>query len=599
MKSKPQSNRKEQLAFGSAVLTLLVVGAMAYRAMGVSMESDRWVRHTNEVIEKLEDLLFAMESIESSYRAFVLTGKESYFQSYGVSISISNRDEAALRNLTVDNPEQKRRLPALERLVAQQVQFAKTVSNLRQDQGMAAATELLDRGEGERSMDELRGLINDMEAEERGLLDVRTAESRARARKARLIMGISALLALLSIITASGIVYRHFAERKRVEEKLRWLAAIVESSDDASICKTIDGMIRSWNGGAERLYGYSPQEAVGQSVAILAPPGGKDEDGDIIARIVKGERVEHYETQHRRKDGQQIDVSLTVSLIMDSTGKAVGASTIAHNITERKRAEAEIKELNGALGERMAELEATNQELEAFTYSVSHDLRAPLRHISGFSKILLEEYGPQLDQTAQHYLKRVSNATTNMGRLVDDLLNLSRLGRQELNRQGASLNSLVDDVLADRRLEIKGRNIEWRIGQLPLADCDPVLMKQVFDNLLANALKFTRPRQPAVIEVGQTTAGGETVVYVRDNGVGFSMKYAGKLFGVFQRLHRAEDFEGTGVGLATVQRIIRKHGGRIWAEAELDKGATFYFTLGSASQMEEPTMTPALVKGDV
>jgi light-regulated signal transduction histidine kinase (bacteriophytochrome) len=182
---------------------------------------------------------------------------------------------------------------------------------------------------------------------------------------------------------------------------------------------------------------------------------------------------------------------------------------------------------------------------------------------------------------------------------VDDLLNLSRLGRRELNRQPAGLNSLVEEVLVNRRQEIEGRDIKWRIGQLPFVDCDPTLMKQVFDNLLANAIKFTRPRRPAVIEVDQETLAGETVIYVRDNGVGFSMKYAGKLFGVFQRLHRAEDFEGTGVGLATAQRIIRKHGGRIWAEAELDKGATFYFTTGPANQSEEQTPAPDLIKGDV
>ena len=599
MKSKSLLNRKEQLAFGFATLILLVAGATSYRAMAVSMESDRWVRHTHEVIEKLEDLLFAMESIESSYRAFVLTGNESYFKSYGVSILISHQDEAALRNLLADNRDQQRRLPALERLVAQKIQFAERASNLRRDQGIAAASELVDQGEGERSMDELRVLIKDMEAEERGLLEARTAAGRANARKARLIMGISALLALGSIIMASGIVHRHITERKRVEEKLKRLAAIVESSDDAILSKSLEGIIQSWNPGAERLYGYSANEAVGQSVAMLALPGGTEEIRDILVKVAKGERVEHYETQRARKDGQKVNVSLAVSPIRDSTGKVVGASTIARNITGRKRAEAEIKELNSTLGRRMAELEGANKELEAFTYSVSHDLRAPLRHISGFSKILLEEYGPQLDQTAQHYLQRVSNATISMGLLVDDLLNLSRLGRRDLNRQGASLNSLVDEVLVNHRQEIEGRNIEWRIGQLPFADCDPALMKQVFENLLANAIKFTRPRQPAVIEVGQTTHAGEIIVYVRDNGVGFSMKYAGKLFGVFQRLHRAEDFEGTGVGLATVQRIIHKHGGRIWAEAELDKGATFYFTLGAARPPEEQSMTPALVKGDV
>jgi PAS domain S-box-containing protein len=582
MKSKFLLNRKEQPAFASAILTLLVVGAMFYRGMVVSQENDRWVRHTHEVMENLEDLLFAMESIESSYRAFVLTGRESYFESYGVSKLIANQDEAALRNLTVDNPEQQRRLPALERLIAQKIQFAERASNLRRDQGIATASEWVDQGEGLRLMDEIREMTQGMEAEERRLLEGRTAASQASARKVRLMMGLGALLALGSIIIASAFVYRHSAEQKRVEEKLRRLAAIVESSDDAILSKNLEGIIQSWNGGAERLYGYSKQEAVGQSAAILALPGGKDEDRDIITKIVKGERVEHYETQRQRKDGQQIDVSLTVSLITDSTGKAVGASTIARNITESKRAEAEIKQLNRTLVGRMAELESANKELEAFTYSVSHDLRAPLRHVDGFSRLLVEEHHAELSPEALEYVATIRDSALQMGMLIDDLLNLARVGRKQLGMQVTGLNSLAEEVMADLKRANPDRVVEWRVQTLPFVECDPALIKQVFVNLLSNAVKFTRPRKPAVIEVGVADQDGARVVFVRDNGVGFSMKYANKLFGVFQRLHRSEDFEGTGVGLATVQRIIFKHGGRVWAEAELDKGATFYFTLGSS-----------------
>ncbi len=244
-------------------------------------------------------------------------------------------------------------------------------------------------------------------------------------------------------------------------------------------------------------------------------------------------------------------------------------------IAERKRAEETLKKAH-------AELQSLNAELEAFTYSVSHDLQAPLRHINGFSKMLVEEFGPRLDSAAQYYVQRIQEGSQQMGQLVDDVLNLRRLGRQKLYRQVTGLNSLVEEVLRNLQPEVEGRQIEWQIGRLPLVDCDPALMKQVFANLLSNALKFTRLRERAVIEVSTMKQEGQPVVFVRDNGVGFSMKYADKLFGVFQRLHRQEDFEGTGVGLATVQRILHKHGGRAWAQAELDKGATFYFTLGTA-----------------
>jgi light-regulated signal transduction histidine kinase (bacteriophytochrome) len=212
-----------------------------------------------------------------------------------------------------------------------------------------------------------------------------------------------------------------------------------------------------------------------------------------------------------------------------------------------------------------------------------------LRHISGFSQILSEEFGPALPPEAQRHLQRIEDGTRRMGQLVDDLLTLARVGRRDLSLQITGLNSVVDEVINGLALEVAGREIEWKIGALPYVECDPGLMNQVFQNLISNALKFTRPRIPAVIEIGQQHKGGATIVYVRDNGVGFSMKYAGKLFGVFQRLHRSEDFAGTGVGLATVQRIIQKHGGRIWAEAELDRGATFYFQLENLEQTENKT----------
>jgi signal transduction histidine kinase len=239
------------------------------------------------------------------------------------------------------------------------------------------------------------------------------------------------------------------------------------------------------------------------------------------------------------------------------------------------------EQLEQRVAQRTAELDATNKELEAFTYSVAHDLRAPLRHIQGFSNILSETLGPQLVPDIKKALNHIVEGTQQMGRLIDDLLSLARVGRQEPRLQVTGLNSIVQEVLRDLKTETAGRDIHWQVADLPFVECDPGLMKQVFYNLLSNAAKYSRPRSPAVIDVGQTSVEGQMVNFVRDNGVGFNMKYANKLFGVFQRLHRKEDFEGTGVGLATVQRIIHKHGGRIWAEAEIDKGATFYFSLAS------------------
>jgi PAS domain S-box-containing protein len=681
------------------------------------------------------------------------------------------------------------------------------------------------------------------------------------------------------------------SERKRTEEGRERLAAVVESSDDAIIGKTLEGTITAWNRGAEKVFGYSAAEAVGRSMLMLLPPERASEEPEILARIARGESVEHFETVRIRKDGRKINISATISPIKDNSGTIVGVSKIARDITDRKQAEQAVKESlatseaalkdladqkfaldqhaivaitdvqgtityvndkfcaisqysadeligqnhrilnsghhskeffqemyhtiaggrvwhgeiknrakggsiywvettivpfvggdgkprqyiairaditerkratevlaaqalelsryaeqlsasqealqtqtlmlqsvldsmseglvvadengkfviwnpaaqkilglgsidlpseewtqhyglyladtvtpfatdqiplvrairgevsttemfvrNSELGEgswievsagplkdndgvvrggvaafrditqrrvdereirklnveleqrvieRTAQLEAANKELEAFSYSVSHDLRAPLRHIGGFSKMLVEEYRSALDPTAQHYLDRIQTGSQEMGLLVDELLNLARVGRRALTLQPTQLNTVVADVIAILQPESEGRQVEWNIAELPLVECDPVLVKQVFQNLLANALKFTRSRGrvdgarakppapiPAVIEVSYKEENGQLVFIVRDNGIGFDMKYVGKLFGVFQRLHRAEDFEGTGIGLATVQRIVQKHGGRVWAEGELEKGAAFYFTLGVGRQAE-------------
>ena len=290
--------------------------------------------------------------------------------------------------------------------------------------------------------------------------------------------------------------------------------------------------------------------------------------------LVTAARDGRFEEEGKRvrKDGSEFCANVVISAVRDENDALVGFVKVTRDLTEQRKAE------ERAAADARA-LEAVAAELESFTYSVSHDLRAPIRQILGFSKILAEHLGKDIDPEVEHYLRRINQGSEHMSRLVDDLLQLAQLDKHQAKPRVCALDSVIRNVLTNIRAETRDRSIEWKVEPLPSRVCDPGLMHIVFTNLLSNAVKYTRPRQNAVIEIGKTVKDGQVVMFVRDNGVGFDMKYANKLFGVFQRLHRTEEYEGAGIGLATVQRIIRKHKGTIWAESAPGAGATFFFTL--------------------
>jgi signal transduction histidine kinase len=260
-------------------------------------------------------------------------------------------------------------------------------------------------------------------------------------------------------------------------------------------------------------------------------------------------------------------------------------------VQQRAQRENEIKNLNQELAKRAEELEATNKDLESFSYSVSHDLRSPLRHLTGFSELLQKQSSSLLDDKSLRYLQTIVASAKRMGNLIDDLLALSRVGRTEAKKVRVNLEQLVNEVVAELSQETRGRQIDWKIGALPVCYGDRSMLKLAVVNLLSNAVKFTRMRTTARIEIGSALRNNEPEMFVRDNGVGFDMQYANKLFGVFQRLHLAEEFEGTGIGLATVQRVIQRHGGKVRGEGAVDQGATFYFSLPDATDAAERTAT--------
>lgn len=321
---------------------------------------------------------------------------------------------------------------------------------------------------------------------------------------------------------------------------------------------------------------YSRSELLGQDHRLInSGHHSKEFIRDLWLTIAHG-KVWKGEIKNRAKDGSYYWVDTTIVPFLNEDGKPRQYVAIRADITERKAAEDKIRELNTELERRVVERTA---ELEAFSYSISHDLRAPLRAMGGFARMVHEDYAALLPDEAAHKLERIHVNAMKMGQLIDGLLNFSRLGRQPLNKCRVSPTLIVSRVLEELQMERTGRNVEITTGVLPACQADPTLLQQVYMNLLSNALKYTRQRDPAQIDIGSGNAGGQCTYFIRDNGAGFKMEFAHKLFGVFQRLHRADQFEGTGVGLAIVQRIIQRHGGRIWAEAEPEKGATFYFTL--------------------
>jgi signal transduction histidine kinase len=488
------STRAQWLALG----LLISVGGFSFWNTSALIATNNSQIQLRLLLSELQAFLSTVTDAETGQRGYLLIGEDSYLEPFDAALKVADQQSDQVEKLIDNLPDRRSTFAVMQQLVAAKFKELTTTVHLRQREGIQAAMQVVRAGAGQKLMEEIRGLANQIEREIQDRLAKHDRQATVIAERAThwSIAG-NVLAALLFVL----VIQRELRDRIRVSEQ-----------------------------------------------------------NEVLE-------------QH----------------VLDRTAQLGAAVKEIGTLNE---------ELEQHVLDRTAQLETAIKELDSFSYSVSHDLRAPLRAIDGFSRIVLEDYGATLASEGKAYLQMVRDNTRQMGQLVDDLLAFARLGRQSLTKQTVDPDSIVRRCLEEMVQEQVGREVEIVIGDLPTCHADPTLIKQVWTNLLANALKYTRKREVARIEIGSRIeprveadgqpafgdgAGTEVIYFVKDNGAGFDMKYAGKLFGVFQRLHRSVDYEGTGVGLAIVQRIVQRHGGRIWAEAKLDEGATFSFTLESGS----------------
>jgi PAS domain S-box-containing protein len=379
---------------------------------------------------------------------------------------------------------------------------------------------------------------------------------------------------------------RELTERSRVENVLRHHSAIVESSDDAIISKDLNGVIQSWNQGAERIFGYTAAEAIGQPIAMLIPTDRLDEEPNILGRLRRGERIDHYETIRRRKDGTLVNISLTVSPIRSADGRIIGASKIGRDVTELRKVSQALQqsyaELEQRVAERTASLRQAIAQMEEFSYSVSHDLRAPVRAMKGYTEAILEDYGDRLDARGRDYLDRILRGSSRMEQLIHDVLTYSRLGRFEIQLQPVSLDKLLHDVI-QQYPEMQPPNAEIAVREplLEVLGHEPSLTQAV-SNLLSNGVKFVAPGTTPKLKVWTQQVNGSVRLWFEDNGIGINPKYQSRLFGMFERVHQNSAYDGNGIGLAIVRKAAEKMGGSVGVQSDGATGSSFWIELPAA-----------------
>jgi PAS domain S-box-containing protein len=696
-------NRKVQLMFGSAIVILLVVGAVSYDSISKSHESDLWVRHTHEVLENLQNLVTDMAKIESSDRGFAWTGEEAYLESYRDGISSAVRDQAAVRSLTKDNPQQQLALPALEDLMAQQVQFGDRILRLRRSKGLQSAALAIKSGPGQQIMDEYRGTIGKMEDRELLLLAQRSAVAKQRFGQTKAIVIFGTALGLLMAVAAGAWSVEQDGSRRTLalslqdsEEQFRMLLDGIQ--DYAIFLMDPRGGILSWNDGAARIKGYTSEQIIGRNFSCFFLPEdierGRPEE---VLRLTAASGRHEEQGMRVRKDGSRFLASIIFTALRDAAGNLTGFSEFSHDLSESQASDARYRGLleaapdamvvvNGGgeivllnvqaekqfgysrdelLGQQVkniipegfaerliadgtrsaaealaqqigmgielvgrrkdggefpleimlsplesaegilvtaairdisvrkeseahlvktvGELRRSNEELQQFAYVSSHDLQEPLRMVASYTQLLAKRYKGRLDSDADEFIAFAVDGCSRMQGLIQDLLAYSRAGTNGKTLCEVSGEEALQEALTNLRITIEQSGAVVSHDSLPAIETDETQLTQVFQNLVGNAIKYRAAEAPRVHVSAAKNGDNEWIFSVRDNGLGIAPQYFDRIFVLFQRLHGRNEFEGTGIGLAICKKVLERLGGRIWVDSQLGTGSTFYFALPGKS----------------
>jgi PAS domain S-box-containing protein len=568
-----------EAGFLLAILALAVIGVISRRSAIQLQQITLAVAHTHEVLDKLEAISTELSEVESSARSFVISDKQSHLDPFYTAAEAVPPQVNDLKLLLHDDAAQLRSITEIEPAITKHLKTMKDLVELG-DKGLFRGFSQRDLSdEGNTLMEQIRATFGALEKEQRAHLDEEQATEKDRVERATLVSLIESILTGVITLTCGVLVLRAMQERAKAEEKLNRLLG---SMPDALVIINAEGKIIVSNAHTEKLFGYSDRELQGERMALLVPERFRQIQRQHYACYFsqRSGRVPAttIELWGLHKDGREFPIEVSTKPL--AVEKELAVISAIRDITERKQVEQQVYKLNQELEHRAQQLETANKELEAFSYSVSHDLRSPLQNIDGFSLILKEDYANRLDSRGLDYVERLRASCQHMEDIIDALLVLSSMMRSELVLEQCDLTALAHAVATDLKQKDPDRLVDWVIAEGLTAEGDAQLLRVVLENLFGNAWKFTVNRPRARIEFGALPqSNGARTYFVRDDGAGFDMARGTNLFTPFKRLHSQNEFQGTGIGLATVQRVIHRHGGKIWAEGVVDHGATFCFTL--------------------